>query len=412
MAQHGGLSWGSWHLRALNDRSTDVRRIPFAVTDISPEARAAAARVLSSGWVTTGPEVAEFEREFADWVGAEHAVAVASCTAAIELSLRALRLPPGSKVLSPVMTFCGAVHAIVHAGLTPVLADIDPETLMPDAAATAEAASRAGGVDAMVALHFAGAPAPVAELAAAAGLPLERVVEDAAHGLGTWVGDRQVGTISAASCFSFYATKNLPIGEGGMVTTADAGLAGFIRQARLHGMSQDAWRRYLPGAAWRYAVDVDGLKANMTDLQAAIGRAQLRHLDRWQRRRAELAARYSSGLAGVPGLRTPQAPAVGRHAWHLYVVSLDPGQGWDRDETIAELSRRGIDCSVHFIPLHHQPYFQRLLGDAASFAGADRAFAGIVSLPLHPRLSDHDVDRICGEIASLSTAPRAHARST
>ncbi len=406
----GGVVPGELTLRAVNHQSIDVEHIPFAVTEISAEARAAAARVLSSGWVTTGPEVAEFEREFAAWVGAEHAVAVASCTAAIELSLRALNLPRGAKVLSPVLTFCGAVHAIVHAGLTPVLADVDPETLMPDAAATAAATARAGGVDAMVVLHFAGAPAPVAELAIAAGLPLSRVVEDAAHGLGTWVGDSPVGTISAASCFSFYATKNLPIGEGGMLTTADAAIADFVRQARLHGMSRDAWMRYLPGAAWRYAVDVDGLKANMTDLQAAIGRAQLRHLHRWQQRRAELAARYERGLAGIPGLRTPPAPAVGRHAWHLYVVALDPEQGWERDAFIEELSRRGIDCSVHFIPLHHQPYFVRLVGDAASFTGADRAFAGIVSLPLHPRLSDHDVDRICGEIASLPTAARMRAR--
>jgi dTDP-4-amino-4,6-dideoxygalactose transaminase len=393
-------------LRALNGPSADVSRIPFAVTDISSEARAAAARVLSSGWVTTGPEVAEFEREFSEWVGAEHAVAVSSCTAAIELSLRALRLPRGAKVLSPVMTFCGAVHAIVHAGLTPVLADIDSDTLMPDPATTAAAAQRAGGVDAMVVLHFAGAPAPVAELAAAAGLPLSRVVEDAAHGLGTWVGDAQVGTISAASCFSFYATKNLPIGEGGMVTTADGSLADFVREARLHGMSRDAWKRYLPGAAWRYSVEVDGLKANMTDLQAAIGREQLRHLDKWQYRRAELADRYTQALAGISGVRTPGAPVVGRHAWHLYVLALDPDQGWDRDAFIEELSRRGIDCSVHFIPIHHHPYFARLLG-GAEFPGADQAFPGIVSLPLHPGLSERDVDRICSEIASLSTAARS-----
>jgi dTDP-4-amino-4,6-dideoxygalactose transaminase len=393
-------------LRSLDSPTTGLSRIPFATTEISPQARAAAARVLSSGWVTTGPEVARFEREFSEWVGAEHAVAVSSCTAAIELSLRALRLPQGAKVLSPVMTFCGAVHAIVHAGLTPVLADINPDTLMPDPATTATAAERAGGVDAMVVLHFAGAPAPVAELAAAAGLPLSRVVEDAAHGLGTWVDDAQVGTISAASCFSFYATKNLPIGEGGMVTTADGSLADFVREARLHGMSQDAWKRYLPGAAWRYSVEVDGLKANMTDLQAAIGREQLRHLDKWQSRRAELADRYTRALAGVPGVHTPRAPALGRHAWHLYVLALDQEQGWNRDAFIEELSRRGIDCSVHFIPIHHHPYFIRLL-DGAEFPGADQAFPGIVSLPLHPGLSDRDVDRICSDITSLSTAVRS-----
>ena len=399
-------------MRAVDRQSADGDRIAFTAVEITPEARAAADAVLASGWVTTGPEVTAFEREFATWVGAEHAVAVSSCTAAIQLGLRALRLPPGAKVLSPVMTFCGAVHAIVQAGLTPVLADVDPGTLMPDAGTIAAAVSRAGGVDAMVALHFAGAPAPVAELAAAAGLPLDRVVEDAAHGLGTWVGDHQVGTISAATCFSFYATKNLPIGEGGMLTTSDPAVADFVRRARLHGMSRDAWMRYLPGGAWRYAVEVDGLKANMTDLQAAIGRAQLRHLHRWQRRRAELAAAYERGLAGIPGLRTPAAPVDGRHAWHLYVIALDPAMGWERDSFIEALSDRGIDCSVHFIPLHHQPYFSGLLGEAAGrFPGADQAFDGIVSLPLHPRLDDHDIDRICAEIASLATAARPHART-
>ena len=400
-------------MRAVGHQRMNGDRIAFTAVEITPEARAAADAVLASGWVTTGPEVTAFEREFATWVGAEHAVAVSSCTVAIQLALRALQLPPGSKVLSPVMTFCGAVHAIVHAGLTPVLVDVDPDTLMPDSATTAAAVARAGGADAMVVLHFAGAPAPVEELAAAAGLPMERVIEDAAHGLGTWVGDRQVGTISAATCFSFYATKNLPIGEGGMLTTADPDIADFVRRARLHGMSRDAWMRYLPGGAWRYAVEVDGLKANMTDLQAAIGRAQLRHLDRWQRRRAELAAAYGRGLAGIPGLRTPRTPAGGRHAWHLYVIALDPAVGWERDGFIEALSDRGIDCSVHFIPLHHQPYFIRQLGDVTGqFPGADRAFEGLVSLPLHPKLDDRDVERVCTEIASLAAALRPHARTT
>ena len=399
-------------MRAVSEQGAGGDRIAFTAVEITPEARAAADAVLASGWVTTGPEVAAFEREFAAWVGADHAVAVSSCTAAIQLALCALRLPPGAKVLSPVLTFCGAVHAVVHAGLTPVLADVDPDSLMPDAETIAAAVARAGGVDAMVVLHFAGAPAPVAELAAAAGLPLERVVEDAAHGLGTWVGDRQVGSISAATCFSFYATKNLPIGEGGMLTTADPAIADFVRRARLHGMSRDAWMRYLPGGAWRYAVEVDGLKANMTDLQAAIGRAQLRHLDRWQRRRAELAAAYERGLAGIPGLRTPHGPTGGRHAWHLYVIGLDHAT-WKRDAFIEALSDRGIDCSVHFIPLHHQPYFIGLFGDTIGrFPGADRAFEGIVSLPLHPMLDDRDVERVCAEIASLAPAARPYARTS
>src|SRR6266540_5126913 len=270
------------------DEATPPRQVPFARAEICEEARAASARVLESGWLTTGPEVVAFERELAEWVHADHGVAVASCTAAIELALRALGLPPGSKVLTSTMTFCGAVHAIVHAGLVPVLADVDPVTLCSDAAACAAASRRVGGVDAMVVTHYAGFPAPVEELAEAAGLPLGRVVEDAAHALGTLVGTRPVGTVSAATCFSFYATKNLPIGEGGMVTTDDPAIADHVRRARLHGMSRDAWKRYLPGSTWRYDVGVAGLKANMTDLQAAIGRAQLRRFAGWQDRRAQL----------------------------------------------------------------------------------------------------------------------------
>jgi dTDP-4-amino-4,6-dideoxygalactose transaminase len=380
--------------------------IPVARTLIPPEAQEAASRVLSSGWVTTGPEVAAFEREFAALVGADHAVAVSSCTAALELALRALGLPHGARVATSTMTFCGAVHAIVHAGLSPVLVDIDPWTLMPTPETVAQAVARVDGVEAMVVLHFAGFPARVDELAAAAGLPLDRVVEDAAHAVGTWVGQRPVGALSAATCFSFYATKNLPIGEGGMITTDDLQVAEQVRRSRQHGMSRDAWKRYLPGGGWRYTIESSGLKANMTDLQAAIGRAQLRYLPGWQRRREELARRYDRGLLGIPGLRTPPWPADGRHAWHLYVLQIEPAFGPGRDKVIAGLAERGIDTSVHFIPLHHQPYFVGLLCDelADQFPAADDAFEHIVSLPLHPGLTDNEVDRVCETLAEISAA--------
>jgi dTDP-4-amino-4,6-dideoxygalactose transaminase len=387
---------------AVEGGRVPARPVPFARVEICEEARRAAARVLESGWVTTGPEVVAFERELAEWVGTGSAVAVASCTAAIELALRALELPRGAKVLTSTMTFCGAVHAIVHAGLVPVLADVDPVTLCSDAPACAAAARRAGGVDAMVVTHYAGYPAPVEELAAAAGLPLARVVEDAAHALGTWMDTRPVGTISAATCFSFYATKNLPIGEGGMVTTDDQAIADHVRRARLHGMSADAWKRYLPGSAWGYSVEVAGLKANMTDLQAAIGRAQLRRFASWQERRALLARRYDEHLAGIPGLRPPPRPARGRHAWHLYAVQVEPEFGIGRDELIARLAERDVGCSVHFIPVHRFPYFRDLLGaELGRFPNADAAFRRIVSLPLHPGLELEDVDHVGELLAGL-----------
>ena len=388
--------------------STQVTRIPFARTEISLEAQAASARVLASGWITTGPEVVEFEREFAQLVGAQHAIAVASCTAAIEISLRALRLPRGSKVLTSTMTFCGAVNAIVHAGYEPILVDVNASTLMPDAETVADAVRLHGPVDAMVVIHFGGYPAPVEEMAAVAGLPLSRVIEDAAHAIGTRVGDRWVGTISAATCFSFYATKNLPIGEGGMITTEDPELADFARQVRLHGMSRDAWKRYLPGSGWRYQVAEAGIKANMTDVQAAIGRGQMLHFDAWQDRRRELARAYDRRLSRIRGLHTPPSPDEGEHAWHLYVIQLDPSFGVDRDTFISQLSERGVDCSVHFIPLHHQPYYQQLLAGQVSqkFPVADAVFPRIASLPFHPGLTDDMVDRVCEEIDGIGQSAR------
>ena len=375
-----------------------THEVAFSRPVMSAEAVAAAERVLSSGWLTTGPECVAFESDFADWVKAEHAVAVSSCTAALELSLRALHLPPGGRVLVPAITFCGAVEAISHAGLVPVLVDVDPETGAVSPATCAAASRACGGAAAMMVLHFAGFPAPVGALAEAAGVPLSHVVEDAAHGLGTWVGEHQVGSISQATCFSFYATKNLPIGEGGMVTTDDGDLAAWLRQARLHGMSRDSWRRYLPGGSWRYTVEEAGLKANLTDVQAAIGRAQLRHLDDWQRRRAEIAMRYGEALATVPGLEPPPSPARGQHAWHLYVIRVKAGFGPSRDQVAERLAAQGIGTSVHFIPIHHLPWGRSTALAPTPLHGADLVFAESLSLPMYPSLTDLDVDLVCDSL--------------
>jgi perosamine synthetase len=257
----------------------------------------------------------------------------------------------------------------------------------------------------MVVLHYAGMPAPVLALGAAAGLPIGRVVEDAAHALGTRVGERRVATGSAAACFSFYATKNLPIGEGGMLTTDDGEIARFVRYVRLHGISHDAWDRHQPGNGWRYEVNELGIKANMTDVQAAIGRVHLRSLEAWQRRRAELARRYDAALVQIPGVKLPTrpAPGEGEPAWHLYVVQFEPEFGLSRDEVIVRFAEQGIECSVHFLPQHRQPYLQRLLGRqiVEAFPGADAASLRILSLPLYPGLTDADVDRVSDVLARL-----------
>jgi FlaA1/EpsC-like NDP-sugar epimerase/dTDP-4-amino-4,6-dideoxygalactose transaminase len=387
--------------------------VPFAVTRISPEARRAAQRVLASGWVTTGHETELFEQEFAAYVGAERAVAVSSCTAALELALRALRLPALGTVLVPAVTFCGAAQAILHAGLRPVLVDVDPSTGTPTRTTVAAAARVCGYPQAMMVLHYAGAPTQVAELAEAARLPLTHVIEDAAHALGTSVGGRLVGSLSRASCFSFYATKNLPIGEGGMVTTDDPDLAECVHRARLHGMTADAWRRNMTGGTWRYSVQEAGLKANMTDVQAAVGRAQLRHLDSWQRRRHSLAARYDEALRAVPGIEPLAYPDIGQHAHHLYVVRVREEFGTGRDELVERLAEHGIGTSVHFIPLHYMPYFrQTAVIPPGGLPGADALFPQLLSLPLYPDLTEQAVDRVCGELARLGPRRASNRRPT
>jgi dTDP-4-amino-4,6-dideoxygalactose transaminase len=386
---------------------TEPMQVPFSRPEIAVEAGEAVARVLRSGWLTTGPECAAFEEEFAAWLGARHAIAVSSCTAALELSLRALHLRAGGKVLVPAITFCGAVEAVVHAGLVPVLTDVDPVTGHVSVETCARAAEAAGGVEALMVLHYAGYPAPVAELAAAGGVPLSRVVEDAAHALGTRLGEHKVGSRSRLACFSFYATKNLPIGEGGMITTDDDDLAGWLRSARLHGMSSDAWRRYLPGGSWRYTVREAGLKANLSDMQAALGRAQLRRLDAWQRRRHEIARRYALALLLVPGLELPLDPPDGEHAWHLYPVRVKPAFGVSRDELSQRLAERGIGTSVHFIPLHHMPRYRRVaICSGGAMAGADLVFEELLSLPMHQGLTDDEVDAVSE--ALVGVRPHAH----
>jgi len=364
--------------------------VPFTRPPLAAGVAAAVGRVLDSGWLTSGAECAAFERELADYLGVDELVAMASCTQAIELSLRALRLPAGSPVLTPSLTFCGALAAIVHAGLRPVLVDIDPDSLVPDPATVAAATARVGGVRAMLVCDLGGFPVDVPALAAAAGLPAELVVEDAAHGIGGAV----TGRGAQAACFSFYATKNLPIGEGGAVATVDPELAEWLRRARLHGMTADSWRRYLPGGSWRYDVAEPGFKANLTDLQAAIGRAQLAELDCWYERRRALATRYDAELAEL--LTLPRR--VPGHAWHLYQVRTPR-----RDELAAALAERGIGHSVHFIPAHQLTGFAALLGadECASCPVTDRVAGELLSLPLYPALTDRQQSAVIDAVTSV-----------
>jgi dTDP-4-amino-4,6-dideoxygalactose transaminase len=377
-------------------RTIDGTTVPFTVPPFTEQAKQAAQRVLDSGWVTTGPESGLFEDELAAFLGQPHVVSLASCTQAIELSLRALRLPPGAPVLTPSLTFCGAVAAIIHAGYRPVLVDIDEDTLVPNAATVHTAVRRTGPASAMIVCDLGGYPVDHIALADAAGLPCDRIVIDAAHGPGGLVGRASAGTAPFATCLSFYATKNLPIGEGGAVATHDEALADWLRSARMHGMSRDAWRRYRPGGSWRYDVTEIGYKANMTDLQAAIGRAQLAALPDWQEARSQAVKRYDDALAPVLDdgtARVPQRPEG--HSLHLYQIRV-PG----RDQIIERLATRGISTSVHFIPVHQLRGYAAVLGDqeSSSVPVTDRVAGELLSLPLYPGLTDAQVQQVAAHV--------------
>jgi dTDP-4-amino-4,6-dideoxygalactose transaminase len=377
--------------------------LPFALPDIGEEEIQAVAACLRSGWVTTGPMTRRFEQAFAGYLGGGlEAIAVNSATAGLHLALESLGIGPGDEVIVPTMTFTATAEVVRYLGATPVLADVDPDTLNLSPQATARAVN--GRTRAIVPVHYAGLACDMealGELAARHGL---RLVEDAAHAFPTRYRERLVGTLdSDLTVFSFYANKTMTTGEGGMVVTRDPALAARMRCMRLHGISRDAFDRYTSRVpAWRYEVVAAGYKYNLSDIASAIGLEQLGKIDRFQQRRAALARRYHEALADLP-LALPPRPAPGdTHAWHLYVVRLRDGAGIGRDALIDRLAERGIGTSVHFIPLHRHPYWRDSYGLVpGDFPAAESAYARMLSLPLYTRMSDADQDRVVRALREL-----------
>src|SRR5439155_14523526 len=337
-----------------------------------------------------GPKTHEFQQAFAQAIGAVQAIAVNSCTAALHLALDALELPRDAEVITSTLTFTATAATIIHAGARPVLVDVTPDTLNIDPREVARKITHR--TRAIVPVHFAGHPAAMDELLEIARQHGLRVIEDAAHALPASYRGRVVGTIGDVTAFSFYATKNLTTGEGGMLTTADSELADRVWSRRLHGMSWDAWRRY-SGGGWRYDVSYPGFKYNMTDIAAAIGLVQLQRLPALHQRRREIATLYSALLSDVPELRLPTTRPDVEHAWHLYVVRLRPQRlRLTRDSLIEILKEKGIGTSVHFIPVHLHSYFRKALGvTEEDFPVASMAAETMLSLPLFTLMSDDDV---------------------
>jgi perosamine synthetase len=396
--------------------------VPFFRPTIEQDEIDAVSAVLRSGWLTTGREAKEFEREFAAYVGARHAVALSSCTAALHLALEAVGLRRGDLVLVPTFTFAATAEVVRYFDATPVLVDCEPETLGIDVAAArralaALAAARRvpgvprdhGPVKAIVPMHYAGQALDldgVHEVAREHGL---KVVEDAAHALpaeyqdraGAW---RRVGAGTAdATCFSFYANKTMTTGEGGMLVTDDEAIAERARVMSLHGISKDAWKRYTAEGSWYYEIVAPGFKYNLTDVAAALGRCQLRKCDRLAAARRRLAARYDARLGDLDAIELPRARADRHHAWHLYVVRLNLERlRIDRAAFVEELKRRGVMFSVAWLPLHMHPYYRETYGvGAEDLPEAARQWLRVVSLPLFPGMSDAEHDAVVDAVRAI-----------
>jgi len=380
---------------------TAVQAVDFAPPDLSEREIAEVVAVLRSGWLSTGPRVRRFEQAFADYTGSPHALAVNSCTAALHLSLLAAGIGPGDEVVTTPLTFCATANVIVHVGATPVFADIDPVTMnLTPASAAAATTPR---TRAWLPVHFAGRPIDTAGFRTGADRRHLVLIEDAAHCVEGVSAGARIGTTADFTCFSFYATKNLTTGEGGMVTTASDEWADYMRMASLHGMSRGAWARYSPTGAPRYDVVVPGFKYNMPDLQAAIGLHQLASIDERHARRTRIWQRYDAELAGLPLVRPAAVRAGDRHAHHLYTILVDETQcRYSRDGLQAALREAGVSTSVHFTALHLTKYYAQRFGyRRGMYPHAESISDRTLSLPLSSGMSDEAVARVVEALYEL-----------
>jgi dTDP-4-amino-4,6-dideoxygalactose transaminase len=376
-------------------------RVPFHRSEMGEEEVQAVTDVIRSGWLTTGEKTDQFEREFAQYVGAAHAVAVSSCTAALHLSLIAIGLRPGDDVLVPTNTFTATAEAVTYMGARPVLVDIDSRTLNispEDAERKITPRTRA-----IIPVHVSGLPCDLDEIHAVAKTHNLRVIEDAAHALPSSYRGRQIGAISELTAFSFYATKTLSTGEGGMVTTDNETCAQRIRAVRLHGISRDTRDPRTEQDSWRYEVRETGYKYNLTDLQSALGIVQLAKCDAMSLRRRQIAESYTRAFLPLEALETPVAQPDRESSCHLYVLRLHTHRlRIERDRFIQELADRGVHASVHFIPLHLQPAYQKLYGyKEGDLPAAEQEYSRYISLPIYPTMTEAEVGYVISSVVNV-----------
>lgn len=377
--------------------------LPFALPDIGQDEIDEVLDSLRSGWLTTGPKTKRFEDEFAAFIGeGTDAIAVNSATAGLHLALEAIGIGPGDEVITTSYTFTATAEVVRYLGADPVFIDIDPNSFNINPAKIEAAITNR--TKAIIPVHFSGLACDMGAILSIARRYNLKVVEDAAHALPTTCNGQLIGTLASdATVYSFYATKTITTGEGGMLVTKDHDIAKRCRTMRLHGISRDAFDRYTSTKpSWHYEVVAPGYKYNMTDIAASLGIHQLRKAHLFQQKRQTMAARYDEALQGLPLLLPPHAPAGDIHAWHLYVVRLTDAAPVSRDHFIELMAEKGIGCSVHFIPLHLHPYWRDLYNlKPEDFLDALHAYEQAVSLPLYTKMTNTDQERVIHAIKEI-----------
>ncbi len=376
--------------------------LPFSRPSISQSAIDEVVACLKSGWITTGPRVKQFEDDLRTYLGAPHVLALTSATAGLHLVLVALQLNPGDEVITTPMTFAATLNTIVLAGGKPVLVDVEPGTYNMDVKKIEQAVTKR--TRAIMPVHFAGLPVDLDPLYDIAQKYNLRVIEDAAHAIGTEYKGKRIGSFGDVQVFSFHPNKNMTTGEGGCVATRDEKLAADIALLRFHGMDREAWNRFGKKGSQHYEIISPGYKYNMMDIQAAIGLHQLKQLDGFIKRRTELARRYHSLLADWQQWTLTSSPAFAHlHAWHLYTPLINPqAAGMDRDAFMQGMKDRNIGTGLHYRAVHLYPYYREQFGfKRGDFPHAETISDRIVSLPLFPALTDADQDRVVEAMADL-----------
>lgn len=356
---------------------------------------------MKSAWLGTGPKVHRFEKEFACYKNIDHVAAVGSCTAALHLSCLSLGIDPGDEIITTPMTFCATVNAIIHAGARPVLADIDPVTLNIDVREIKKKITPK--TRAVIVVHFAGRPCDMDPIVALAKSHKISLIEDCAHAIETEYKGKKAGTIGDLGCFSFYATKNITTGEGGMVISHDEQKISRIKTMALHGLSRDAWNRYSDSGYKHYYVEEVGFKYNMMDLQAAIGIHQLRRIDTYWERRRQIWDQYIEAFGDLAiELPSPAEPGT-RHAYHLFTIRISNEKaGIARDTFLEEMTTRNIGVGVHYLSIPEHPFYRREFSwRPEDFPHAHSFGKETVSLPISPKLSDRDVEDVIGAVRSI-----------